>query len=290
MRSTFTLGLTALLIAWTAPMTSQADPDEMTWRRIEPENLVLVELKDGQFVLELNSTFAPATVAQFKRLVREDFYRGLSFYRVIEGFVAQGGDESDIGFPSKEPTIGAEFEIDWRDELPWTRVEKNDAFGAETGFMDGFAAARHKEHAWLTHCPGVIAMARATDTDSSRTDFYIVIGQAPRYLDRNLNVFGRVIEGMDSVQRIRRGPIRENGVIEKDLERSRIRRMHVISDLPIESRKEYLVMDTRSKGFKTYMEERRKRQDDFFAQTPPPVLDVCQLPVQTRVHTPPQTD
>jgi len=258
--------------------------DDLRWREVDPDKVVYVELQDGLFVVELNPAFAPKTVEQFKRLVQEDFYRGLSFYRVIEGFVAQGGDESDIGIPTTQPTLKAEFEIEWDDDLPWTRVEARDFYQAETGFIDGFAAARDGGRAWLTHCPGIVAMARDTDPDSSRTDFYIVIGQAPRYLDRNLTIFGRVIYGMDAVQRIRRGPTERNGIIEDDLARSRIVRMRMARDVDEDQRRSFYVMDTNSKGFVDYMEQRRNRRDDWFHHKPPRVLDVCQVPVATRVE------
>lgn len=260
--------------------------DGLLWREVLAENTVYVELQDGAFVLELNPVFAPKTVEQFRRLVREDFYRGLSFYRVIEGFVAQGGDESDIGIPTTQPSIGSEFEINWNDDLPWTRVEREDFYRAESGFVDGFAAARSGKKAWLTHCPGVVAMARENDPDSSRTDFYIVIGQAPRYLDRNLTIFARVIHGMDVVQRIRRGPTEFNGIIENDLERSRIVRMRMAADVQGDELRSFYVMDTNSKGFKDYMDQRRNRSDAFFHRKPPKVLDVCQVPVATRVEKP----
>jgi peptidylprolyl isomerase len=264
-------------------LTAAAE-EEMVWREVPIENIVYLELQDGVIVLELNPTFAPKTVARFKHLVRSDFYRGLSFYRVIEGFVAQGGDESDVGIPNTQPTIEGEFEIERDEDLPWVTVEKQDFYRAETGFTDGFAAARDDQHEWLTHCPGIIAMARGNDPDSARTDFYIVIGQAPRYLDRNLTVFGRVIHGMDVAQRIRRGPIERNGIIEADLDRSRIVRASMAEDLEPQARKAFYVMDTNSKAFAEYMKARRTRKDPFFHHPPPPVLDVCQVPVATRVE------
>jgi peptidylprolyl isomerase len=258
--------------------------DDMLWRKVDPDLVVYMELQEGTVILELNPAFAPKTVAQFKRLVREDFYRGLSFYRVIKGFVAQGGDESDVGIPSTQPALEAEFDIRRDDELSWTPVEEEDLYRAETGFIDGFAAARDGRRVWLTHCPGIVAMARETGPDTARTDFYIVIGQAPRYLDRNLTVFGRVIHGMDVVQRIRRGPVELNGIIENDLDRTRIVRLQMAADVAEETRRDFYVMDTSSKGFRDYMEQRRDRKDDFFHHKPPKVLDVCQVPVATRVE------
>lgn len=255
--------------------------DEPVWRSVDPERLVFVELQEGLFALELNPMFAPKTVRQFKSLVRDDFYNGLSFYRVIDGFVAQGGDGSDLGERSEVPLISAEFEIDWPEEADYIEAQSPDMFAPETGFMEGFAVGRDpKENAaWLLHCPGVVAMARNEGPDSSRTDFYIVIGQAPRYLDRNMNVFGRVVYGMDVVQKIRRGKVTDNGVIEQDIDRSRIRSMTLATDVPEDDRRTILAIDTTDKAFESYLDDRRKRKDKFFHHRPPKVLDACQVPL-----------
>ncbi|HET6566008.1 MAG TPA: peptidylprolyl isomerase [Xanthomonadales bacterium] len=259
---------------------------DMLWRKVDPDNLVFVELLDGRFVMELNPRFAPKTVEQFRQLVLQRFYDGLSFYRVIDGFVAQGGDGSDLGALSEIPEIEAEFEIDWVEksddvpETPFTLVQKPDLFADETGFIDAFPVARDrkKNQLWLSHCPGMVAMARNDDIHSSRTDFYIVIGQAPRYLDRNMNVFARVIDGMEVVQRIKRGPADANGVISVDTDRSRIRTMRLASELPEDERLIALVMDSESRQFERMLDDRRNRKQKFFHNKPPQVLDICQIP------------
>ena len=259
--------------------------DDVIWRQVDPENLVFIDLFEGEIALELNPLFAPETVAQFRKLVQEQFYDGLSFYRVIDGFVAQGGDGSDLGELSLVPLIDAEFERDPWDEIEFTRVQKDDLFAPETGFIDGFATARDvsENKIWLTHCPGIVAMARNDGPDSSRTDFYFVIGQAPRYLDRNMNIFGRVIHGMDVVQKIRRGPAEESGIIQDETASSRIRGMRLASDIPKSERLSAFVTDTNSKGFEKTLKSRRNRKQKFFHHKPPKVLDVCQVPVAGRV-------
>lgn len=259
--------------------------DDLTWRQVDPENLVFTELGEGRVTIELNPLFAPRTVEQFRQLVRDRFYDGLSFYRVIDGFVAQGGDGSDLGELSLVPLIKAEFETELPTDRRFTPVQKGDLFAAETGFIEGFATARDAtgKNYWLTHCPGTVAMARGDGADSSRTDFYIVIGQAPRYLDRNMNVFGRVIEGMDVVQRIQRGRADENGIIQDETRSSRIRKMTLASDIPESERLSAFVMDTHSRGFERLLKERRDRKQKFFHSKPPEVLDVCQVPMAGRV-------
>ena len=284
--------------------TSAVCQDNLEWHSLDPENTVYLEMQEGTVVIELNPVFAPKTVKQFKTLLGEQFYRGLSFYRVIDGFVAQGGDESDIDGSQNPNLLKAEFEINWplkpKDKekaknwvpMSWTPVQRNDLFAPYTGFIDGFPAARDSEKsgkAWLTHCPGTVAMARNEDPDSSATDFYIVIGQAPRYLDRNLTVFGRVIWGMDVVQRIKRGATRENGIIEEDLERTWIKRMRLASSLEENERLDVWVADTNSRGFKNMLKDRRNRNNKFFHHKPPKVLDICQVPIPVRLEKTPIT-
>ena len=253
----------------------------------DTSNEILAEMSTSKGVINIRlyPQQAPVTVANFVNLAKRGFYDGLSFYRVIDGFVAQGGDGSDLGELSNVPLLDAEFEIDWNEQFSYTRVQTPDSFAPETGFIDGFAVARDpsRNKVWLTHCPGIVAMARNDDPDSSRTDFYIVIGQAPRYLDRNMNIFGRVVYGMDVVQQIKRGPAADNGIIEDEAESSRIRKMQLLSEIPEEDRLNVYVMDTSDKGFKKLLKGRLNRKQKFFHNKPPKVLDVCQVPVAGRI-------
>lgn len=275
----------ALGLALGAASSTTLAKGEPVWREVDPDRLVFMELYEGQVVIELNPLFAPKTVRQFKELVDSGFYNGLGFYRVIDGFVAQGGDGSDLGERSEVPLIDAEFEIDWPEEISYIRAQEPDMFAPETGFVDGFAVARDPgdNKAWLAHCPGAVAMARNEGPDSSRTDFYIVTGQAPRYLDRNMNVFGRVIHGMEAVQKIRRGKPADNGVITDDAAKSRIRSMWLGSSVPEEQQLMALVLDTADKSFRSYLDDRRNRKQKFFHNRPPKALDVCQVPMAGRV-------
>jgi len=274
-----------LSLAAVAASSTTLAKGEPVWREVDPDRLVFMDLYEGQVVIELNPLFAPETVRQFKKLVESGFYDGLGFYRVIDGFVAQGGDGSDLGERSNVPLIDAEFEIDWPEEISYIRAQEPDMFAPETGFVDGFAVALDpgENKGWLTHCPGAVAMARNEGPDSSRTDFYIVTGQAPRYLDRNMNVFGRVIFGMEAVQKIRRGKASENGIIADDGAKSRIRSMWLASSVPESERLTALVLDTADKSFRSYLDDRRNRKQKFFHNRPPKVLDVCQVPMAGHV-------
>lgn len=250
--------------------------DDGAWRDLDPANTVYMQLPGGQVIIELNPDFAPKTVAQFKQLVRDGFYDGLSFYRVIDGFVAQGGDGSDMEAPHEVPGLPAEFERDWSDDLSFVSIQKPDMFAPETGFIDGFAAARDMAagKVWLTHCPGVIAMARNNEPDTGSTDFYIVIGQAPRYLDRNLTIFGRVVHGMDLVQRIIRGTVEANGMIEDNAPQTEIVSAVLGSDVPAAERTTLQIAATNGSNFRNVLDSRKYRGKPFFHHPPPTLKPV----------------
>ncbi|GJM11410.1 MAG: peptidyl-prolyl cis-trans isomerase [Lysobacteraceae bacterium] len=274
---------TALLLALLG-LASASQASDSQWRDVDASKLIYIDTPDGRVVVELNDRFAEQTVAHFKQLVQDGFYDGLTFYRVIDGFVAQAGDGSDISDEigaEREPLI-AEFERPWNADWPWMPVQAPDMFAAETGFMDGFPVARDGDASWLVHCPGTFAMARGNAADSGYSDFYIVIGQAPRYLDRNLTVFGRVIDGMAVVQQVLRGPVDKGGVIESPSQRTAISQVKLASDLLDEERIDYQVINTHHADFEKMLHDRRERANEWFLFKPPPVLDVCQVPVAVR--------
>ncbi|GAB4192577.1 MAG: peptidylprolyl isomerase [Wenzhouxiangellaceae bacterium] len=271
-----------------ASAQAQDEPESERWRQVAAAQTVYLDTADGRVVIELNPDYAPRTVARFKHLIEQRFYDGLGFYRVIDGFVAQGGDGSDLSGEHPQPTLPAEFERQLNASRPYTQVQQKDLFAAETGFQQGFAIGRdpQQQREWLLHCPGVVAMARGNESDSGSTDFYIVIGQAPRYLDRNLTIFGRVIHGMDVVQRIQRGAASDNGIINERAARTSIVRMRLASELPADQRQLIDVIDTHTPGFNNYLQQRRRRDQAFFQHQPPAVLDICQIPLASRIRAP----
>lgn len=274
---------------------------ELVWNPLPVDRTVYLELEEGTVVIELNPAFAPKTVEHLKSLMEEQYYRGRSFYRVIDGFMAQAGADPDTPADPDQPKLKAEFEIDWPTrpedkeeaktwtEMAWTPVQENDLYAPFTGFVDGFAVGRDKKKngkAWLLHCPGSVAMARGVEPDSGYAEFYIVIGQAPRYLDRNMTVFARVVWGMDVVQRIKRGPPLADGIIEADLDRSWIKRLRLASTLDKKDQLNIWVADSNDKSFVKMLKQRRDRNNKFFHRPPPKVLDICQVPVPSRLEKP----
>lgn len=252
------------------------------YRLVEPENLLIMTLEYGEVVIELNSDFAPNHSAQIRKLVEDGVYDRERFYRVIDGFVAQGGLETDERV-ALFPTLENENDRQILDRN-FTPLGNDDLFASEVGHIDGFAASydRNQGLEWLLHCPGAMAMARDTDPDSGSTEFYIVLAPQ-RYLDRNLTIFGRVISGMQYIQKLKRGDRAiESGVIQAPEKGDLIISMKMATELPEETRPVWEVMDTQSVQFEEFKTARRVRDDPFFYRKPPEVLDVCSVEVPAK--------
>jgi peptidylprolyl isomerase len=134
----------------------------------DPENTLIVETTKGRVVIEMRPDLAPNHVAHIKKLAREGFYDGIVFHRVIEGFMAQTGCPKGTGTGgSKYPNLKAEFNAE-------------------------------------PHVRGICSMARSSMPDSANSQFFICFDDA-RFLDRQYTVWGKVVEGMDNVDKIKRG-------------------------------------------------------------------------------------
>ena len=130
-------------------------------------NTLTLETTRGPVVIEMNPALAPGHVAHIRKLVAEGFYDGVVFHRVIDGFMAQTGDPTGTGRGGSGQKLGAEFS---------------------------------KE----LHKRGTVSMARARSSDSADSQFFICFGDAT-FLDGQYTVWGRVIEGMENVDRLKRG-------------------------------------------------------------------------------------
>lgn len=139
----------------------------------DPENTLVMETTKGRVVIELRPDLAPGHVARIKQLAREHFYDGIVFHRVIEGFMAQVGCPHGTGTGgSKHPNLTAEFNAE-------------------------------------PHVRGTCSMARAQSPNSANSQFFICFGDA-KFLDRQYTVWGRVVEGMENVDKLKRGePVKD---------------------------------------------------------------------------------
>ena len=258
---------------------------EIQWRKLSLENTVMMTLPQGKVVIELAPQFSPNHVTQFKSLINKRFYDGEKFYRVIDGFVAQAGPTDDSDKDKSVPTLAIEEEWSTNKNWQFTPVQQNDLFAPVTGFKDGFAIGYDKKasKAWLTHCPGVIAMARENTPNTGSSHFYIVNGQAPRYLDRIMTIFGRVVYGMNHIQAITRTSVVEGESAVNSSEFTAIVNMQLMKNVAPEERLIVEVESTASQAFIEKLAKRKNREADFFYKKPPAVLDICQTPVKSRL-------
>jgi peptidylprolyl isomerase len=141
------------------------------------ENTLYMELKTGRVVIELRPDLAPKHVARIKELARQKFYDGVVFHRVIEGFMAQGGDPKGTGRGGSGKKLEAEFS---------------------------------KE----PHVRGTLSMARSAHPDSADSQFFIVFAPSS-FLDGKYTVWGKVAEGMEHVDQIKKGDQSRNGSVEE---------------------------------------------------------------------------
>ncbi len=142
---------------------------------MDKENILYLDLKDGRVVIELLPKAAPKHVARIKELVRQGFYDGIVFHRVIDGFMAQTGDPLGTGMGGSGKKLAAEFNSE-------------------------------------PHVRGTVSMARAMDPNSADSQFFICFADA-RFLDRQYTVWGKVVSGMEFVDKIKKGDPNRNGVV-----------------------------------------------------------------------------
>ncbi|WP_024890907.1 peptidylprolyl isomerase [Luteimonas huabeiensis] len=260
------------------------------WRTPDPDDLLYIELAGGRAIVELAPQFAPEHVANLRALARGRFWDGLTFYRAQDNFVVQFGANVADGEPAKplgeaRAALPAEFERA-ADGLRFHRLPDADGWAPEVGFVDGFAAARDPAAgiAWMAHCYGVLGAGRDAAPDSSNgTELYVVIGQSPRQLDRNITQVGRVLQGMELLSALPRGsgPL---GFYEDPAQAVPIRSIRLASQLPEAERTPLQVLRTDTPLFDAVVESRRNRRDGWYLR-PAGHIDLCNVPVPVR--TPP---
>ncbi|MDZ7628388.1 MAG: peptidylprolyl isomerase [Parvularculaceae bacterium] len=250
------------------------------WREIPADDLLVIELDRGKVYVALSPALAPAHVKQVKKLAREGFYDGLSFYRVIEGFVAQGGDPfGERKTKTSKKMLKAEFEQTLAKGFEFASMEDDDGYAPAVGFVAGLPTG-HDAGAgayWHLHCAGAFAFGREDGRDTASTEFYIAL-QPQRYLDRNMSVFGRVIAGMEHLQALRRVDPPDDKT--DDLGET-IKSIRVAADQAPEARETFEILDSSRPVFADFVEARRNRPESFF-HFRPDFVDVCQLPVPVR--------
>jgi peptidylprolyl isomerase len=254
------------------------------WRPLDPQDTLYLQLAAGRVVIELAPGFAPEHVANIKILARQQYFDGLAIIRSQDNFVVQWGDaEGKRSLGEARSALPPEFTVTPRPGLPFTRLPDPDGYAPEVGFSGGFPAGRDPKagQAWLTHCYGMVGAGRGNEPESGNgTELYVVTGHAPRQLDRNIALVGRVVQGMELLSVLPRGtgPL---GFYEQPSQHVPITSVRVAADVPEAERARIEVLRTDTATFAALVEARRNRKDDWY-KAPAGHIDLCNVPLPVR--------
>jgi cyclophilin family peptidyl-prolyl cis-trans isomerase len=257
------------------------------WRGIDPENTLYLELPTGRVVIELAPRFAPLHVANIKKLARAHYFDPLGIIRVQDDYVSQWGDPSSRHpLPPDIGKVAPEFDRPLAADLPFTRLPDGDVYAPEVGFSDGLPVARSPalHRIWLAHCYGMVGVGRDVDADSgSGAELYVVIGHAPRHLDRNVPLVGRVLRGVELLSSLPRGT-KAMGFYADDQKPLPLKAVRVAADVPAAQRSALEVLRTDTATFTAVIESRRNRPEEWF-KVPAGKIDLCNVPIPVRQAT-----
>jgi peptidylprolyl isomerase len=291
MRRLAALALIPLIAAAQAPTPAKPrTPSEIVagapksdWREIAAEDLLIFELQGGKkVVMQLAPDFAPVHVANIRALAKGGWWDGAAIYRVQDNYVVQWGtNESNKPFPAgvvaKPP---AEYERPIQG-LGLTPLGSPDAYSHRAGFVKGWPVAVHAPEAVanLAHCYGMVGVGRGLSPDTGTGgELYAVIGHAPRHLDRNIALVGRIVQGLEHVSSLPRGT-EALGFYKERSSDVPIVSARLASDLPAAERPRFEYLTDGS--FDAYLHARKNRQDDFFIR-PAGGADLCNINVPVR--------
>ena len=235
------------------PFKPKLDPPTAAeWRTVDEDNLLVIETTKGRVLVEMVPEIAPQSVARIKELAREHFYDGLTFHRVINGFMAQGGDpKGDGSGGSTKANVPGEFTFR-RSAAGYTKISSDQ--GVEDGFFKSIGVrgqssdlavmtADGKVSGWGLWCDGTAGMARAGDPDSANSQFFLMRG-FNQGLEKNYTVWGRVLIGGDVVKALKTGdPV--------SADPDKMTSVRVATDLPAAQQPKVQVVDTSGPWVKT---------------------------------------
>lgn len=273
----------------TKELLAQSKPQE--WRTPDPSNLLDMKLPGGHVLIELAPDFTPLHAANIRTLVHEHYFDGLAIVRVQDNFVTQwddpaADDEDKVHtrpLGSAKKTLPPEFTRATGAKLEWTPLPDGDVYASQVGFSEGFPVARDPAagREWIAHCYGTVGVARDVGPETGNgSALYAIIGQAPRGLDRNLAVAGRVIEGMELLSALPRGPAPMGFYTDKS-QRVKIASVRLASDMPKAERPKIEVLRTDSPTFTRLVEAKRNRRDAFYT-VPAGKVDLCSIGIPSR--------
>ena len=258
------------------------------WQRLDPADTLVLDLPGGRVIMALAPEFAPDHVDNIKALVAERFYDDLVVVRSQDNYVVQWGDPAEDPAerkPVKKARVSLEPEFDraLSDDLPVTLLADGDSYAPQVGFAGGFPVAvdPKADRMWLTHCYGMVGVGRDVAPDSGNGgEMYVVIGHAPRHLDLNVTLVGRVVQGIEVLSTLPRGtgPL---GFYEAPEQFIEIESMRLGSEIPEAEWQDLEVLRTDSATFKALIASRRNRHESWFT-SPTGHIGLCNVPLPVR--------
>jgi len=290
------------------------------WRDIAADDLLVMTLapdakgKPRTVIIQLMPPpFSQGWVSNIRALARAHWYDGLSINRVQDNYVVQWGDaNSDDDKKAKTLPTGLKAmpESEYVANLPIRELRavrdgfphgRGDAYALKTFFLGGWPVAggddaepviaydkngkrlpaATEEPVWPIHCYGMVGVGRGMSPDTGTgAELYTVIGHAPRHLDRNIALVGRVVEGIENLSSLPRGT-GQLGFYEDAAERVPILSIGLASELPAAERPHFQYLATDSESFARYADARANRRDPFFIVSADGA-DICNIPVPIR--------
>jgi len=279
------LGLASVSDLGAKPVTVAdllAESPAADWRGPIPEDTLYLELPHGRVVIELASHVVPQHAANIKALARAHYFDGLAIIRVQDNYVVQWDDESHRRALPQSVRSSVEFTADAKAAVRFEALPDHDLYAKEVGFVDGFPAGRDPSThtVRLAHCYGMVGAGRDDPAESTGAEMYAVIGNAPRQLDRNVALVGRVLKGMELLSTLPRGS-GEMGFYVAAEPPVPISSVRVASDVPEAERTPIQVLRTDSATFRSVLDQRRERREPWFKYNPR-AIDLCNVPLPVR--------
>jgi peptidylprolyl isomerase len=283
------------------------------WAAIAPEDLLVMDLAPGRdgnsrrvIIQLMPPPFSQGWIDNMRLLARAHWWDGTSVYRVQDNYVVQWGDETgekplpeglkempeseyiaanpNDGFiPGGSGAIDSILNLMSRTQREGDARPQSDAYGARTFHSVGWQLAGDNQTAWPVHCYGMVGVGRDLSPNTGNgAELYTVIGHAPRHLDRNIALVGRIVEGMEHLSSLPRGH-GALGFYDDDEAEKRVPILSVRlgNELKEDPAPGFEYLSTESDSFARYAEARANRRDPFFI-VPAGGADICNIPVPIR--------
>ncbi len=267
------------------------------WVAIAPADLLVMDLapdargKARRVVIQLMpAPFSQGWIGNIRKLAAAHWWDGTSINRVQDNYVVQWGDATEKkALPAGLATVAEDGYVTAGDVRGWQRFAKllipNGDIQRYAAFEQGWPVAAEgtpdSVRRWPVHCYGAVGVGRNLSPDTgSGAELYTVIGHAPRHLDRNIALVGRVISGIEHLSSLPRGT-GALGFYEDAAERVAITSLRIATDLPTAQQPRFEYLSTDSESFARYADARANRRDPFFIR-PAGGTDICNIPVPVR--------